>query len=385
MKSNIFLLNEEQQDLQKFAKDFCERNLSPAFVANQDKTHAGFPKEVFKAYCEAGFNTMFLPEKYGGQGFSNLDMVIVQEEFAKYDAGFIVSATTGEFGFEPILYYGTEEQKEYYMSFILDGKLGAFALTEPDAGSDASNTKTMAVKDGNDWILNGRKCFITSGGLADVYTIFAQTDKSLGTKGITCFIVEKSREGVSVGKEEDKMGMTMSNTTDVLLEDVRIPDSNRVGEVGMGFKIAMSCLDRSRGVNSYGAVGICQRALEEAAHYSNERVTMGKAICKHQMVQQLLADMEIQTMASRALLWQCAQAVDNGILDSKLGAVTKTFCSDAAVAVTQNAVQVMGGYGYSREYPVEKLYRDAKLWQIFEGTNQIQRMVIGGIVAAQNK
>ena len=328
---------------------------------------------------------MFLPEKYGGEGLGALDMVIVQEEFAKVDAGFICSATTGEFGFEPILHFGTEEQKNYYMSFILDGKLGAFALTEPGSGSDAGNTKTTAKKDGDDWIINGTKCFITSGGIADVYTVFAQTDKSKGTKGITCFIVEKDRAGVSAGKPEDKMGMVLSNTTDVIFEDVRIPDKNRVGEIGQGYKIALTCLDRSRGVNSYGAVGIAQRAIDEAVAYANERITMGKPIWQHQMVMQLIADMEIQTAAARSLLWDCARMVDAGIIDSKFGAITKTFCADAAMAVTENAVQIMGGYGYSREYPVEKLMRDAKLWQIFEGTNQIQRMVIAGVSAKEHR
>lgn len=379
-----FQLTDLQKDLQKFARDFANKELAPV-VANIDHNHGPFPMDVFKKFCEVGFNTMFLPEKYGGEGLGALDMVIVQEEFAKVDAGFICSATTGEFGFEPILHFGTEEQKNYYMSFILDGKLGAFALTEPGSGSDAGNTKTTAKKDGDDWIINGTKCFITSGGIADVYTVFAQTDKSKGTKGITCFIVEKDRAGVSAGKPEDKMGMVLSNTTDVIFEDVRIPDKNRVGEIGQGYKIALTCLDRSRGVNSYGAVGIAQRAIDEAVAYANERITMGKPIWQHQMVMQLIADMEIQTAAARSLLWDCARMVDAGIIDSKFGAITKTFCADAAMAVTENAVQIMGGYGYSREYPVEKLMRDAKLWQIFEGTNQIQRMVIAGVSAKEHR
>lgn len=379
-----FQLTDLQKDLQKFARDFANKELAPV-VADIDHNHGPFPMDVFKKFCEVGFNTMFLPEKYGGEGLGALDMVIVQEEFAKVDAGFICSATTGEFGFEPILHFGTEEQKNYYMSFILDGKLGAFALTEPGSGSDAGNTKTTAKKDGDDWIINGTKCFITSGGIADVYTVFAQTDKSKGTKGITCFIVEKDRAGVSAGKPEDKMGMVLSNTTDVIFEDVRIPDKNRVGEIGQGYKIALTCLDRSRGVNSYGAVGIAQRAIDEAVAYANERITMGKPIWQHQMVMQLIADMEIQTAAARSLLWECARMVDAGIIDSKFGAITKTFCADAAMAVTENAVQIMGGYGYSREYPVEKLMRDAKLWQIFEGTNQIQRMVIAGVSAKEHR
>lgn len=376
-----YVLTEMQKDLQKFARDFAQKELGP-IAAEIDRAHGPFPVEVFRKFCDAGFNTMFLPEAYGGQGFGAFDMVLVNEEFAKVDAGFICSATTGEFGIEPVMLFGTEEQKHYYMDFLLNGKLGAFALTEPDAGSDAGATRTTAVRDGDDYILNGRKCFITSGGLADVYTVFATEDRSLGTKGITCFIVEKDRPGVSVGKAEDKMGMVLSNTTDLLFENVRIPAKNRVGEEGKGFKIAMTCLDRSRGVNSYGALGIAQRAIDESVAYAKQRKTFGKPIIAHQMVQGLLADMEIRTTAARALLWHCARMVDEGVYDSKLGAVTKAFISDAAMQVTTNAVQVLGGYGYSREYPVEKLMRDAKLWQIFEGTNQVQRMVIAGAMAA---
>ena len=337
--------------------------------------------EVFRKFCEVGFNSMFLPEAYGGQGLGAMDMVLVYEEFAKVDAGFICSASTGEFGIEPILVAGTEEQKKYYMDFILQGGLGAFALTEPNAGSDAAATRTTAVRDGDDYILNGRKCFITSGPVANVYSVFATVDPSLGTKGISCFIVERDRPGVSVGKDEDKMGMRLSCTSDVIFEDVRIPAKNLVGAEGKGFGLAMKCLDRSRGVNSYGALGIAQRALDEAVAYAKQRKTFGRPIIGHQGVQFLMADMEIDVTTARALLWQCAQMVDKGVFDTKLGSVTKTFLSEMAMRVTTSAVQVLGGYGYSREYPVEKLMRDAKLWSIFEGTNQIQRMVISGCLA----
>lgn len=375
--ANAFVLTELQEDLRKMAADFANKELKE--LSKQiDHDHAPFPMDVFKKFCDVGFNTMFLPEKYGGQGLGALDYVIVNEEFAKVDAGFITSATTGEFGIEAILLFGTEEQKQYYMDYILEGKLGAFALTEPGAGSDAAATRTTAVRDGDEYVINGRKCFITSGGLADIYTVFATVDREKGTKGITCFIIEKSRAGVSVGKAEDKMGLTLSNTTDLIFEDVRIPVKNRVGEEGEGFKIAMTCLARSRGINSYAGVGIMQRAIDECIEYSKQRTTFGKPICKHQAVQFMLADMDIACSTSRALLWHCAKAVDDGIIDNKLGAITKTFVSDSCVKVTQDAIQIMGGYGYSREYPVEKLYRDAKLQQIFEGTNQIQRIVISG-------
>lgn len=371
----VMEMNELQKDLQSFAREFAQKEIAP--IAPQiDHDHGEFPMDVFHKFCNAGFNTMFLPEEYGGQGLGAMEEVIIGEEFCKADAGFYVSATTGAFGIEPVLLFGNEEQKHYYADYLLQGKLASFALTEADAGSDASNTRTTAVRDGDDYILNGSKCFITSGGLADIYTVFATVDRSKGVKGITCFIVERSREGVSVGKAEDKMGMILSNTTELIFDNVRIPAKNRVGEEGEGFKIAMASLDRSRGIYSYGALGVAQRAIDVAVDYAKQRKTFGKPIIKHQGIQFMLADMEIQTTAARSLLWHCAQMVDEGNIDSRMGAITKTFCSDACMKVTTDAVQILGGYGYSREYPVEKLMRDAKLLQIFEGTNQIQRIVI---------
>lgn len=371
----VMEMNELQKDLQSFAREFAQKEIAP--IAPQiDHDHGEFPMDVFHKFCDAGFNTMFLPEEYGGQGLGAMEEVIIGEEFCKADAGFYVSATTGAFGIEPVLLFGNEEQKHYYADYLLQGKLASFALTEADAGSDASNTRTTAVRDGDDYILNGSKCFITSGGLSDIYTVFATVDRSKGVKGITCFIVERSREGVSVGKAEDKMGMVLSNTTELIFDNVRIPAKNRVGEEGEGFKIAMASLDRSRGIYSYGALGVAQRAIDVAVDYAKQRKTFGKPIIKHQGIQFMLADMEIQTTAARSLLWHCAQMVDEGNIDSRMGAITKTFCSDACMKVTTDAVQILGGYGYSREYPVEKLMRDAKLLQIFEGTNQIQRIVI---------
>ena len=294
------ILTGEQLDLQAFARDFAAKELAP--VVKECDRKGEFPMEVFRKFCEVGFNSMFLPEAYGGQGLGAMDMVLVYEEFAKVDAGFICSASTGEFGIEPILVAGTEEQKKYYMDFILQGGLGAFALTEPNAGSDAAATRTTAVRDGDDYILNGRKCFITSGPVANVYSVFATVDPSLGTKGISCFIVERDRPGVSVGKDEDKMGMRLSCTSDVIFEDVRIPAKNLVGAEGKGFGLAMKCLDRSRGVNSYGALGIAQRALDEAVAYAKQRKTFGRPIIGHQGVQFLMADMEIDVTTARALL-----------------------------------------------------------------------------------
>ncbi|MCI2105903.1 MAG: acyl-CoA dehydrogenase family protein [Intestinimonas sp.] len=372
-----FILTDEQQDLVAFAKDFAEKELKPV-VAECDRK-GEFPMEVYKKFYEAGFSTMFVPEKYGGTGASSMDLVLINEQFAKVDAGFIVSATTAEFGVTPLRIAGTEEQVAYYMDRVMQGQLGAFCLTEPGAGSDAAATRTTAVRDGDDYIIDGRKCFITSGGIADMYTVFATLDRSKGAKGITCFLVEREREGVSVGKDEDKMGLRLSNTADVVFDNVRIPAKNRIGAEGEGFKIAMKSLDRSRGVNSYGCLGIAEHAIEEAVAYAKQRVTFGHPIIKNQGLQWMLADMQIQCTAARSLLYRCAEMIDKtGKYDTELGSITKTFVSDMCMKVTTDAVQILGGYGYSREYPVEKLMRDAKIFQIFEGTNQIQRMVIGG-------
>ena len=374
-----YLLTDFQKEMQKFAADWAKKELAP--VVTECDRKGEFPMEVFKKYYDAGFTTMGLPEKFGGQGLSALDMVLINEEIAKIDAGFMVSAGCSELAFLPIMNGGTDEQIQFYLDIVLNGGIASFGLTEPDAGSDAAACRTTAVRDGDDYILNGRKCFITSAGLADVFTIFATVDKTKGVKGLTCFMVERDRPGVSIGKEEDKMGLRLSNTADVVLEDVRVPASHRVGPEGKGFNLAMMTLDHTRGTGSAGALGIAQRALDESVAYAKTRKTFGKPIIANQGISFMLADMEIQIQAARALLWHCARMIDCGVTDTKLGSCTKVFVSDTTMKVTTDAVQVLGGYGYSREYPVEKLMRDAKIWQIFEGTNQIQRMVIGGTLA----
>lgn len=375
-----FILTDEQKDLVAFAKDFADKEIRP-IMAEYDR-RGEFPMEVYKKFFDAGFATMFVPKEYGGEGAGMMDLLLINEEFAKVDAGFIISATTAEFGSTPLRIAGTKEQIAYYMERVMQGQLGAFCLTEPDAGSDASATRTTAVRDGDDYIINGRKCFITSGGIAGMYTVFATVDRSLGAKGITCFLVEREREGVSVGKEEDKMGIRLSNTTDVIFDNVRIPAKNRIGEEGQGFRIAMQSLDRSRGFNAYAPLGIAEHAIQECVNYAKQRVTFGRPIIKNQGLQWMLADMQIQCTAARALLYRCVEQIEKtGQYDTQLGSITKTFVSDMCMKVTTDAVQIFGGYGYSREYPIEKLMRDAKIQQIFEGTNQIQRTVIAGQMA----
>lgn len=299
------------------------------------------------------------------------------EELARADAGFAVAVGACDLAMVPVLMAGTEEQKHKFADRLLAGKAAAFCLTEAEAGSDAAALRTTAIKDGEDYVINGSKCFITNGGIADIYTVFATVDPSLGARGITAFIVERERKGVSVGKEEDKMGIRLSNTTEVIFQDVRVPASNIVGNVGQGMKIALETLDRTRGTDApAGALGIAQACIDHALAYAKERKTFGRPIVKNQGIQFMLADMEIQTQAARQMIRSTARMIDQGIVDSKITAATKAFASDIAVQVALDAIQILGGYGYSREYPVEKLLRDAKIYQIFEGTNQVQRMVI---------
>jgi butyryl-CoA dehydrogenase len=276
------------------------------------------------------------------------------------------------------LLVGTEAQKKLYFDILMSGKLAAFCLTEPNAGSDAGAVATTAVKEGGEYVLNGQKTFITNGGVAGVYTVFATQDKSKGIKGLSAFIVERDRPGISVGKEENKMGIRASNTTDVFLENVRIPADHLLGKEGEGFKIAMQTLDKARPLVGAISVGLAQAALDASIKYSKERQQFGKPICANQALQFMLADMAIQTEAARWLVHRACYLIDAGLPYGKESAIAKTFASDTAMKVTTDAVQIFGGYGYSRDYPIEKMMRDAKIMQIFEGTNQVQRMVIAG-------
>ena len=370
------LLTDEQKDLQAMVKDFVKKEVIP--VAADFDIKGEFPRELFKKAVEMGLTTLTLPEYAGGAGLTNFDEALVSEELAYGDAGFAVAVGACGLAAMPLKLAGTEKQMQQLGDVLLNGGLTAFCLTESSAGSDAASLTTTARKEGNEYIINGSKTFITNGGVADFYTVFATLDKSKGAKGITAFIVERDRKGVSTGKEENKMGIRLSNTADVIFDEVRIPVENRIGQEGEGFKIAMGTLDRTRPSGSAAAVGICQRAIDLSIKYAQERITFGRPIIKNQAIQFMLADMEIQTQAARALVWQATRLQDEGIADGTFGAITKTFGGDTAMKVTTDAVQIFGGYGYSREYPVEKLMRDAKIYQIFEGTNQIQRMVIAG-------
>lgn len=369
-----YLISEEAKDLLLDVRNFCEKEVVEV-CKEADKT-GEWPEELYEMAKEQGYFALEVPEELGGPGLSRVDIAALFEEMAKADAGFATTISASGLGMKPVLIAGSEEQKNYVADIAMEGGLGAFCLTEPGAGSDASSGTTTAVKDGDEYVLNGRKCFITNGAVASYYCITALTDKSKGVKGISMFLVPAGTPGLSSGKEEDKMGIRTSNTTDVVLEDCRIPASNLIGEEGKGFSIAMKTLDQARAWMGCIAVGIAQRGIDEAKKYTAERIQFGKAINANQAIQFKLADMDIQTEVARQMVANALTRMDMGLTYNRESAIAKCFASDIAMRVAEDAIQLFGGYGYSREYPVEKLLRDAKIFQIFEGTNEILRIVV---------
>jgi len=362
--------------MQKLFYDFAQKEIAPK-AAMYDET-AQFPADNIRKMGELGFMGIPIPQEYDGAGADFLTYILCIEEISRACAstGVILSVHTSV-GTFPILYFGTEEQKKKYLSKLATGKyLGAFALTEPGAGSDASGLRTLAKKDGDDYVLNGTKNFISNGGHANVYTVFATVDRSLGSKGITALLVDKDTAGFRVGTAEKKMGLNADITTELVFEDCRIPASQRLGQEGEGFRIAMSLLDGGRiGIAAQG-LGIAQAAYDEALKHAQFREQFGQPIFNNQAIAFKLADMATQIEAARLLVYQAAFRKENGLPCGKQASMAKYFATDTAMAVTTEAVQIFGGYGYSREYPVERLMRDAKITQIYEGTNQIQRLVI---------
>lgn len=370
------ILTDEQQDLKELVKNFMENEVKP-HIKEYDET-GEFPVELYKKGFELGFHLLDIPEEYGGSGLDHKSMCVVLEEMGKVEPAYAITMLCTSLALECVLLSGTKEQIKLFSDRLVPGSFGAFCLTEPNAGSDAASLKTTAVKDGDDYILNGRKCFATNAGYADVFVVFATVDRSLGAKGITAFLLEKEYPGLTIGKHENKMGLRLSNTCDVVLNNVRVPAANRLGQEGDGFKIAMKGLDAGRIHNAAISTGLSQAAIDEAVKYAKERVQFGKPIIKNQAIQFMLADMEMNTEAGRQLDYNAATLMDAGLKATKEASMAKCFCGDNAVKVTTDAVQIFGGYGYSKEYPVEKMMRDAKIFQIFEGANQIQRMVIAG-------
>ena len=369
-----YLISEEAKDLLLDVRNFCEKEVVEV-CKEADKT-GEWPEDLYEMAKEQGYFALEVPEELGGPGLSRVDIAALFEEMAKADAGFATTISASGLGMKPVLIAGSEEQKNYVADIAMEGGLGAFCLTEPGAGSDASSGTTTAVKDGDEYVLNGRKCFITNGAVASYYCITASTDKSKGVKGLSMFLVPAGTPGLSSGKEEDKMGIRTSNTTDVVLEDCRIPASNLIGEEGKGFSIAMKTLDQARAWMGCIAVGIAQRGIDEAKKYTDERIQFGKPINKNQAIQFKLADMDIQTEVARQMVANALTRMDMGLSYNRESAIAKCYASDIAMRVAEDAIQLFGGYGYSREYPVEKLLRDAKIFQIFEGTNEILRIVV---------
>ncbi len=374
----MFKLSDEHVQLQQTFRDFAENEVKP-LAKELDETER-FPLETIAKMAEMGMMGLPVPEELGGSGIDQLGYILAVEELSKVCAttGIILSAHTSLCCW-PIMTFGTPEQKEKYLKPLASGKkLGAFALTEPSAGTDASMQKSVAVLEGDHYVLNGNKVSITNAGAADVFIVFAMTNKELGTKGITAFILERDTPGFTMGKPENKMGLRASSTCELVFDNVIIPAENRLGDEGKGFKIAMATLDGGRiGVGAQ-AVGIAQGAIDETIKFTKERIQFGRRISQFQNTQFTLADMQTRTDAARLLVWRAAEAEQQGLPYSHLAAMAKLFASETASYVTNRAVQLCGGYGYTKDYPVERMMRDAKVTEIYEGTNEVQRMVISG-------
>lgn len=371
-----FALNEEQLELQEMVREFVEKEITP-YAAEMDAENHMRDGLIDKAN-EMGLLNVIVPEELDGPGLDSISVATIYEELGKGCAGVATSLAANSLATVPVLLAGTDEQKKMYCDILNNGGLAAFALTEPGAGSDAGGVSTRAVhnKEEGTYTLNGTKMFITNGGLAEIFLVFANTRKTGGIRGLTAFIVPKDTPGFSVGKKENKMGIRPSNTTELVLQDVVIPESYRVGREGEGFRIAMNTLDSARPFVGAVSVGIAQAALNCAVKYAKERRQFGQPIASFQMVQGMLADMAMKVETARLMVQKACWMRDQGMEFSKEAAMAKCYAADVAMQVTTDAVQVMGGYGYTKEYPVEKMMRDAKIMQIYEGTNQIQRLVI---------
>jgi len=371
-----YFLTEEQQMIKELAAKIADEKIAP--VALKYDEEGIFPHDIVRVLADSDLCGVYIPEEYGGLGGGIFEMSLVVEELSRACGGISLAFAGTGLGTFPIILFGNEDQKQKYLPDIAAGKkLAAFGLTEANAGSDAAGIKTTAVSDGDGYVLNGTKQWITNGGEADIYTVIACTNRSKGARGFSAFIVEKGTPGFSFGKKEDKMGIRASCTRELVFEDCRIPKENLLSREGMGFIVAMKTLDRTRPGVAAQALGIAQGAFEEAVKYSRQRIQFDQPISSFQAIQHILADMAIQIEAARSLVYQTCRYIDSGAKDfSKESAMCKVFASDTAMKVTVDAVQVLGGYGYMKEYPVEKRMRDAKITQIYEGTNQIQRNVI---------
>lgn len=371
-----YFLTEDQLEMKEIARRIAHEKMKPLSEEYDEK--GIFPWDVVEVMAQSDLFAVLVPEEYDGISGKILDLCIVTEELSKVDTGIALAFGATGLGLYPILLSGTEEQKQRWLPDIAAGKrLAAFALTEANAGSDAGAMETTADKDGDYYVLNGTKQWITNGGEAEIYTVFAMTNKAKGARGASCFVVEKGTPGFEFGKKENKMGIRASSTCELIFDNCRVHKDNLIGREGAGFIVAMKTFDKSRPMVGSQAVGVAAGALDIAAKYSKERHQFGKPISSFQGIQFMLADMATQVEAARALVYQTARMIDAGSTKyAKESAMCKYFASDVAMKVTTDAVQILGGYGYMKEYPVEKMMRDAKILQIYEGTNQIQRNIV---------
>lgn len=380
-----FKLTPQEEELQNKAKEFTYKYITPAAAELEKKDE--FPMEIVQKAYEWGLMNLHVPKDVGGLGHSLVEETLVSEATGYGCAGMATSIMCNNLAFAPILIGATKEQLKKYITPLITGdtvKFGSFCLTERESGSDAASVKTTAVKNGSEWVINGSKCFITNAPVASLHSVFATTDPAKGYKGLACFMVPADLDGVEIGYIENKVGQKNSVQSEVHYKDVRIPDDCLIGRVGDGFKIAMMTLDKTRAGIAAIATGVAQRCVDEAAKFANIRHQFGKPIGKNQGISFMLSDMECRTEAARWLTRYAAWLADNGMRNSKESACAKYFASDAAMQNAVDCVQIMGGYGYMQEYPAEKLMRDAKLLQIYEGTNQIQRLVASSIVLKEN-
>jgi len=371
-----YLLTDEQKMIIEICRKIVDERIIPVRAEYDEKKI--FPADIIKEIGRSDLFRLFIPEKYEGMGTGIFEVCLATEELSRGDLSVATTYAASGLGFIPIILMGSEEQKEKYLPPLASGeKLAAFGLTEADAGSDVSAIRTTAVKNGDFYVLNGTKQWITNGGEADIYTIFAKTDPAKGARGVSAFIVEKGTSGFEFGKKEDKLGIRASATRELVFNDCRVPKENIFSREGMGFITVMKTFDQSRPAVGAQAVGVAQAALEEALNYSKVRTQFDAPISSFQAIQHMLADMATNVEAARSLVYHAAKVIDSGEKDvSRLSAMSKLFASDMAMKVTVDAVQILGGYGFMKDYPVEKMMRDAKITQIYEGTNQIQRNII---------
>jgi acyl-CoA dehydrogenase len=370
-----FSLTEEQKALQEMAREFAQKEMKPS-AAKYDKGEE-FPEGIMKKAFEVGFLSCTIPKEYGGGGLSDLDTVIISEELAAGCAGMYTTMMVNALAYTPIILFGSDEQKKKFLTLQTEKmSFASFCLTEREAGSDAGSLKTHAKKVGSEYVINGSKCFISNGGIASLYVVFANSIPDKGMRGISAFIVPRETPGITIGKVEDKMGHRASNTVELFFDDLKVPEENLLAKEGLGFVIAMNTLDKTRAPVGAAGVGVARAALEYATEYAKTRVQFGKPIALFQHISFKIAQMATEINAARHLVWHAAWLMDEGQPCGKESAMAKAFGSDVAMKVTTECLQIFGGYGYMRDYPMEKLMRDAKLLQIYEGTNEIQRLII---------